>query len=165
MSTLAGRALDWWQARDIRERRMLAAMVLALAAFIAWYGVTVPLRSWRDDARARHDRAASELLATQTAASEIEALGQARPAPGDMQQLETAVLDAARAAGVAISRHRADGPAALQVDIESVATPALLSWLDALRIEHGIAPDTLEITEASGALRVGARFVLVEPGA
>ena len=165
MSTLAVRALGWWQARDIRERRMLAAMVLALAAFIAWYGVTVPLRSWRDDARARHDRAASELLATQTAAREIEALGQARPAPGGMQQFETAVLDAARAAGVAVSRHRADGPAALQVDIESVATPALLSWLDALRIEHGVAPDTLEITESSGALRVGARFVLVEPGA
>ena len=165
MSTLAGRAPGWWQARDTRERRMLAAMVLALAAFIAWYGVTVPLRSWRDDARARHDRAASELLAAQTAAREIEALGQARPAPGGMQELETAVLDAARAAGVAVSRHRADGPAALQVDIESVATPALLSWLDALRIEHGVAPDTLEITESSGALRVGARFVLVEPGA
>ena len=164
MSGPVERARVWWQAREPRERRMLAVMFIALAAFIAWYGISVPLRGLRDDARARHERAASELLATQAAASEIEALGTVRPSPGDVQQLESAVLEAARAAGVAISRHRADGPAALQVDIESVATPALLSWLDALRIEHGIAPDTLDVTESSGALRVSARFALVEAG-
>ena len=72
MIGLVDRGMGWWQERALRERRMLAVMFIALAAFIAWYGISVPLRGLRDDARARHERAASELLATQTAAREIE---------------------------------------------------------------------------------------------
>ncbi|MFP7722887.1 type II secretion system protein GspM [Lysobacter sp. A3-1-A15] len=161
MNGARDRLAAWWLARDPRERRMLAVMCLALVAFTAWYGVTTPLRTLRDDARTRHAQAAAELVATRQAAAEIEALLAARPSPPNVETLESTVLETARAAGVAISRHRADGAEAIQVEIESVTTPALLAWLDRLRLDHGVAPGLLEITGANGALRVQARFVAI----
>lgn len=161
------RAMAWWQARDGRERAMLAVMLAMLAGFALWYGVFAPLRHLRDAAQARYDRAVSELRVVEATAAEIRALQQrsgppAGGAAGD-QALAKQVLDSASAAGIPVSRQRVDADGALQVDIDAVAAPALLAWLEALRRDHALAPTAVSISRANGALRVELAFPGGEP--
>ena len=58
MDARAQRVRHWWRQREPRERWMLGVMVAAVAAFVLWYGVMVPLHTAADAAHQRHARAA-----------------------------------------------------------------------------------------------------------
>lgn len=153
------RLADWWQAREPRERRMVAVMLAALAAFVLWYGMIAPLRQARDDARARHAEAVAAVQEIERALASIEAsTARLPPAPaGDA--FAATVVDSAGAAGVAISRQDEGGDGVLVVAVDAVAAPALFGWIDALRREHGIAPLALQVDKRGGRLRAELRFV------
>jgi general secretion pathway protein M len=110
MSTMNSRASagasTWWQ-REPRERAMLALMFTAILAFAWWYGAFVPLRHVRDDAKVRHETAATDLSRVQ---AELGHLVQLRsrmpPRPIDAMALRRAVIDSAAQAGLTISRER-----------------------------------------------------------
>lgn len=152
------RMSDWWRTRDTRERAMLAVMFAMLGGFVVWYGVIAPLRHLRDNAQARYDRAAAQLTVAEAAAHEIASLLRRQPARPAGEALTRLVLDSATAAGVPVSRQRADPQGALEIGIDAVTATVLFAWLDTLRREHGLAPHTVGITEANGRLRVELSF-------
>lgn len=149
----------WWTGRDRRERRMLAVMLALLAAFAWWYGLMWPLRALHADARARHDHAALSLQAAQALATASRARRAALPAPAHGEALVRRLLEQARAAGVAVSRHRTDAGGRVVVAVDQVPAPRLFAWLDALERDFGLAPASLEVARGdAGGVRAELAF-------
>lgn len=146
----------WWRARDARERRMLLAMGVALAAFAWWYGLLVPLRHLREHTRTRYDHAAAEWLAVRDAAAAIRDLSAGRPRDG--ATLAADVLAAAKTAGVAVSRQRPQAQARLAVGIDAVDAPQLLAWLDVLQRERRVGVERIRIEKRDGRLQADIVF-------
>lgn len=146
-----------WQAREPRERRMLAVMFAALGAFGCWYAVIAPLQRAEAAAQARYQRAAADLVEVQSTVRDIQALEAGRPAATNDTWADT-VLETAAAAQVPISRQRTGDQGALTVGIDAVGAPALFAWFDVLRQQHGITPHALDVGERNGQLRVEMSF-------
>lgn len=162
MSALQG-LRDWWQARERRERVMLAVMFAMLGGFALWYGMVTPMRWLGDAARRHYDRAAITLVSTQADLRDIARLKQASPTPPTGEQLVARVLGAADRAGVAISRQHSADDGALTVGIDSTEAAPLLTWLDNLRREHGISPRSVDIGKRNGRLQVEVSFAATPP--
>ncbi|MCC4619206.1 type II secretion system protein M [Xanthomonas cassavae CFBP 4642] len=133
----------WWQARAPRERGMLAIMLLAVAAFVGWYALLVPLRHWKGRAQSRYDHAAETLLAAR--ASHRAATVTAVP-------LER-ILRSAREATIAITHHRVSPTGTLDLQIDRVSSASLFAWLEQLRQRDHLAPTQLDITRRDGQLQ------------
>lgn len=153
------RLKHWWRARDARERRMLAVMLVLVAAFAYWYGLLWPLRQVRGLAQAHYDRALVQLRDTESAVAAIRAHDARVPETavgGDT--LTRRILDTAASASVAISRQRTDAQGRFNVGVDAVDARTLFAWLDALRTTHGIAPSALRVSRVDGRLRAEAVF-------
>ncbi|MEB2110815.1 type II secretion system protein GspM [Xanthomonas campestris pv. campestris] len=150
MTALRHRSHRWWQQRAPRERVMLAVMGAAIAAFIAWYAILVPLRQWRSAAQARYDTAAQALL---------DAQGRQRRAAVTLAD----ILQAARDAGVATGPAPRAVAGAVELQIDAVNSPTLFAWLERLRTAHGLAPTQLQITRHAQQLQVRSRFEGITP--
>ena len=148
----------WVLSRAPRERLMLAVMAAAVVAFGLWLGLVRPMQAVAGDAKVRHEGAAAELIELRAALEELRALRTRQPIAPAGALFERALLDTAETAQVAIARRRTDGTGATIVGIDTVAAPALFGWLEQLRTAHGIAPESLEVTERNAALRVEAVF-------
>ncbi|MCC4633810.1 type II secretion system protein GspM [Xanthomonas dyei] len=152
MSTLQ-RMPVWWQTRAPRERLMLSVMVAAIAAFIGWYALLVPLRHWRSSAQARYDHAAQALLmarASQPGAT-VAAIPLAR------------IAQSARDATITITRQQRSSTGTLALQIDTVTSPVLFAWLEQLRQRHGLTPSTLDISRRDGQLQVRCTFAGIAP--
>lgn len=147
---------QWWGSRNARERAMLVAMCIALAAFAWWYGLLMPLRLWREHARTRYDHAAAAWQATRANATAIAALVAAQPR--NRETLAATVLDSAREAGIAVSRQRSDAQGRFVVDIDAVDAVQLQAWLDALQSKQRIAPQAVAIGKRDGRLHAELGF-------
>lgn len=149
----------WWRQREPRERWMLGVMAAAVAAFVLWYGVLLPLRATRDAAQARHERATLALLQADLQLAQLRTLDQRDvPVPADAAALKAAVLDTARTAGLSVSRERDDGATGFGIEADAATPQQLFAWLDALRLQHGLAPSMLSAAKSEGRLRVQAGF-------
>lgn len=155
---LVARATSAWHARQPRERVMLAAMAVAIAAFLYWYGGVVPLRQLAGSAQAHYDREASSLVAVRGNLAAIRAARESVPEPPAGDGYPAAILATGHAAGVSVSRQRVHGDGGLAVGIDAVDAPTLFAWLDVLRVTHGIAPDTLDAGRRDGRLHAEVSF-------
>lgn len=152
------RLTGWWQAREPRERWMVAVMLAAVAVFVSWYGIIAPLRQARDDARARHAAAVAAAREVEQALAHVEASAARLPPAPAGDAFATTVVDSAGAAGVAVSRQDEGSDGVLVIAIDAVDAPTLFGWIDALRREHGIAPLALQVDKRGGRLRAELRF-------
>ncbi|MDR7194389.1 type II secretion system protein GspM [Luteimonas terrae] len=161
MDAYLQRARFWWHQREPRERWMLGLMAAAIAAFVLWYGLMVPLRKAADAAQLRHERATLALLQTELQLAQLRALDQRDIAPPvDAAALKAAVLASAQQAGLAVSREREHGVGGFGIESDAATSQQLFGWLDALRLRHGLAPATLSVARSEGQLRVQAGFDL-----
>lgn len=155
------RLADWWAARAPRERIMLIAMLLALAAFALWLGAWRPLRMAAEAAQERRVRATTALAEVRAEVAAIADLQRRHPPAATAEALAQTVLRTAAAERVPISRQRMDDAGMLTVGIDAVAAPALFAWLDALARQHGLAPVQLEAEERNGELAAEVGFATV----
>ena len=152
-----GSLLDWWRSRAQRERVMLVVMLLAVAAFLAWFALLRPLSRWQQDAAAERAGATALLAEVRAARAELArfqaALPDAQPEPVALEEL---LPRSATAAGVALSRQQ-ERDGLLIAGIDAVQAPALLAWLDALA-RRGVAPVALDLGERDGHLHAEVAF-------
>lgn len=151
------RLRDWWRTRDDRERRMLTAMLVLIAAFAYWYGLIVPLQRWRAAAHEDYRQAVNEVQAMAMDLQRIVALRRAGTPSLSSDALPAAVLAAADEAGLAVSRQRGDH-GRFEIGIDSAEATQVLAWLDRLREQHGLVPQFLEIERRNAGVRVQAGF-------
>lgn len=160
---LPGALSDWWNTRAPRERTMLAVMLLALVAFLAWFAVMRPLGRWEAAAADDRQAAAAALAGVRAGRAELEAFQVALPGPtSGPAALQGLLPRTAAAAGVPLSRQQ-PREGLLTIGIDAVAAPALLAWLDTLA-GHGVAPVALEVGERNGALYADLAFAQTPPG-
>lgn len=155
--TLRASLYPWWQQREPRERQLLLAMSAMLAAFVLWFGVYRPLDRAASRAISAHAHAAARFEQARQDALVLQGAGTAMGGGSDPATLRRAVLGAASQAGLAMSRHAQDTEG-LRIEADAATPAQLLGWLDRLRIEHHLAPDTLSAAQSEGRLRVQARF-------
>lgn len=152
------RIAAWWRLRDLRERRMLGVMLVALAAFAYWYGLLWPLRHLRDASQGGYDRAVAQLRDTHFATAAIVSHDKRFPVISGSEPLARVLAESTARASVALSRQRSDDQGRLTLTFDRVEATALFAWLDALRAVHGVAPSSLRISRADGHLRAEAGF-------
>ena len=138
---------EWWQARARRERSILAAGAVALAAAILWAYVWTPIAAERDrlvESLPRMRLAARDVA---RAAAEIPPLRAAARARGDAASPQSAVTDALKAAGLGDGQTRVAtlGENRIQVTLRPVPFDALLRVLAQLAESHGLAVESMAV--------------------
>ncbi len=153
----------WWRLRNARERQMVLVMFAAVAAFVWWYGLLVPLQAWRTHSQGRYDRAASEWLEVRDTTATIRELGAGRPR--DPATLAAEVLDSATDHGVAVNRQRHNARGRFVVGIDAVDAPQLLGWLGSLQQDRRIAVAAAKVEKRDGRLSAELDFRTTVEGA
>ena len=148
-----------WAERTIREQIILASLAVLLAGVIIWYLVLTPALSWRDDARASHERAVAgfEAMVQGVDRYRVEAAAAQRPQAG--AALRTVVGTTAAARDLAISRVQPLEDGRLGVWMEGVSDDVLMAWLLALSQDEGVRVDQVSI-DREGDRLVRAQMVL-----
>ena len=144
----------WWEAREPRERLLLGVLGALLGVFVLVFAVILPVM----DARADADRA----LARAQADYNIVARTLPRAGVGGAERTlfsRSALLDAARAEGLQITRIQAGREGDLSVWIDDAQTTALYAMFDALLTDTTASMDRV-VVSADGNGRLSAQFTV-----
>jgi len=153
MNGLFAGARGWLAGRSVRERRMLAAMGVAIVLFLGWFAIVAPVLALqrdaaRDLARAQADHALLSALSGQGGGEG------GRTAP----EVENVAAAAASAAGVTATF--TPGPdGAVRFAVSGAGTGPLFTWLAELERaglgvrELGVSENADATLRAEGVLR------------
>ncbi|HEX8388942.1 MAG TPA: type II secretion system protein GspM [Sphingomonas sp.] len=134
----------WFDARSVRERRLILVMLALLALTIVWAGVLRPIGDALASARARHADAVIRLGETQARVEAVRAAGRDGPTA-----LPLPVADEVRArageAGFTLLSVDPDGPDRVRATLQSARPGALTGWLARLE-RRGLIVDQLQFT-------------------
>ncbi len=158
----------WWQAREPRERRVLATGAVVLALLLGWALVWHPLAQSRAALRTRVAAQRADLAAMQDDAARATALkkfGVRAKVERQGRSLLALADSSARgsALGDAFKRAEPLGPKSVRVTFENASFDALADWLDGLARDFGVRATDLSADRAGGSGRVNARVTLEEP--
>ncbi len=152
----------WWDGLQRREQRMVAVMLVAVAAFVYWYALLSPLHTVRDDRIARYDAAVADQREVSVAVAALRGVRGDGAASAPMVDAAALVAHAA-AVGVVVARQRTAEDGLLEVGIDAVAAPALFAWLDAASRDLGVAPTRLQVEATGASVRAVLAFALTTP--
>ena len=137
--------IAWFNARSLREKRLILLMLALLALTVVWYGVIRPLGDALSSERQRHADAVVRLGETQAAVDAIREVTRqrARPLTG---RLADTIRARATEAGFAVAGLDEDGPGRVRVGIAGARPAALVAWL--ARLEGaGVLVDAATLTD------------------
>lgn len=149
MQRLTGLLLQWWQGRTVRERRLLGAMLVLLAATAVWLLVVRPANAWRSAASERRAQAEATAAAVGRDLGRL-AVRPRSPAAADREGLEPLVRRTAEAAGLAPALAM-DTAGGLGFQLASAPSGAALAWVSALETDHGLRICRLSVVENADA--------------
>ena len=153
--------LSWWQGRERREQWMLAVMGACLLAFLYWYALMLPLRALRDEALAGRQRAGADLALVQARLQAMQAMQATPPRqaePPTAEQLPALLASTAASAGIELAAPVAQADGSVLVRIDAAPAATVLAWLEALRVEHALGPEQVNLDPAEGGIRVQLVF-------
>lgn len=121
----------WWEARSLRERRLLLVMFGLIALVLIWLLAIRPLSDALDAARTRHGQAVVALAEARTPYAAVRpAVRPAAPLPIDSLLARTSAD-----AGFANARINALSPARASVTIDAGRPQAVLGWIGQLEAQ------------------------------
>lgn len=150
---------QWYESRDGREQVSLQALAAMLVIAILWFMIWQPLLSGRNEARQQW---ISAQQTRQWIASNADAVEQARqqgnaPAAGNwIGQLNTG----AAAHELTLKGYTPQGDDSVRVLLEDQSLANVLTWLQQLHQDAGVAPSSIEITEGGRDGTVNVRATL-----
>jgi general secretion pathway protein M len=152
MATLRG----WWEGRSVRERRLLATMLVVAAAVLIGLLVLRPAWGWKIDAAERHATAVAER--TEVTAALRALAPAAAPRPANAEGLEPLVRRTADAAGLTVDLGM-DPDGGLGFRLSQVRSAEVFGWLAVLEADHGVRVRSLGVVEnADATLNVEGAF-------
>lgn len=152
---------DWFQARSLRERRLILAMLALAAVTIVWAGIILPVRSGLSSSRARYTDAVVRLGEAQAGLRQVKAV-QRRVGPPLAGVLVDAIRASAEGAGLTLSTLEPDGADRVRAGVASARAGALTAWIAGLE-GSGVLVDSVTVA-ANGDGTVNAQMVLVRRG-
>ena len=147
----------WFDARSLREKRLILAMLGLAALTLAWAAIILPVSDGLNASRERHDDAVVRLADTEARVEALAALRRARP-PATAGGLDAAIRASADAAGLPLETLNQLGPARVQVGLGSARAGALMAWTASLE-RQGLLVDSAQLTN-NGDQTVAARLTL-----
>jgi len=145
----------WFDARSLREKRLLVVMVVLLAVTLVWAGIVRPVGDALSSTEERHAAAVVRLGEAEAAVAAIRAGG--RPAP-----LGASLADTVRAradqAGFPLGDLSEDGPDRVRVRVPTARPGALTPWLASMEAA-GVLVEQATLTD-NGDRSVAAQLVL-----
>lgn len=126
---MTGPLRAWWQARTLREQRLLMAMFALLAAMLAWLLVVRPLADALDAAKARHAVAVEAVGGARARAALARPPGSAGAARAAPRPVDALVSRTATEAGFAGARVTAQGPDRAAIAIDAARPQAFFAWV------------------------------------
>ncbi|MEH3047917.1 type II secretion system protein GspM [Sphingomonas adhaesiva] len=151
----------WFDARSLRERRLILVMAALLMVTILWAGIIRPVRAGLSDSRERYTQAVVRLGAAEAALSQVKAIQRRQP-PTPNGLLADVVRARAEAAGLTLAGLDSEAPDRVRVTIATARAGALTQWIAALEGE-GVLVDSLTISGAGGTA-VSAQMTLTARG-
>lgn len=143
MSQLAA----WFNARSLRERRLLLAMLALAAVTVVWGLVIIPVRNGLSSSRARYAAAVVRLGEAEAQLRSVKSIQRRQLGPVPLP-LADAVRERAAAAGLSLGSVDPQGDGQLRIIIPTARAGAVLTWVAGLERE-GILVNELSLT--SGA--------------
>lgn len=138
----------WWEARSLREKRLLLFAAALLAAVLVWFLVIRPLMDAQATASARLDAAVTDLAnARAEAASPKQQAATATGAPVP-QPIGPFVTQSAVEQGFTNAVVTAPEPARASVSIPQAKAPALFAWIGQLEA-RGLVIESLEVSASA----------------
>lgn len=135
--------VNWFQARSLRERRLLIVMCALLVLTILWAGIIRPVRDGLESTRERHASAEVRLGDVQGQVAAVKAIQRGRPRLPE-GPLSDVVRARADEAGFALASLDPDGDR-VRITIATAKPGALLGWIAGLEAD-GILVDASTIT-------------------
>lgn len=152
---------SWFDARSLREKRLLLAMVSLAVLTILWGGIILPVTDALSSAKERHAGAVVRLGETQARLAVLQDLQRDRPGPLGAP-LDTVIRLRANEAGFPLSTVTPTGNDRVQIAIAAARPGALLGWTGDLE-RAGILVESLNITD-NGDQTVAAQLTLKARG-
>lgn len=149
MRRLTDRLYPWWEARTLREQRMLMLMAALLAATGLWLAVIQPVLAWREAAAADRLQAEADLAQVRAGLRLTAPSAAARPVI-DVEGFEPLVTRTATAAGLSVTTGM-DASGRLALRASDATSAAVFGWLSALERDHGIVVVSLGVVENTDA--------------
>jgi general secretion pathway protein M len=146
----------FWQARTMRERRLLIAMAALAAPILLWLALIRPLEAARLRAEAQLAAATADTAALEAARAALAATPQASSGPV-MPRVQAAVS----AAGLSLASLDPAGPTGATARIAAARAPVLLRLIAALEAE-GLVITSLSISRNEDT-SVNAQFTASGP--
>lgn len=151
----------WFDARSLRERRLILVMLALAVVTILWAGIIRPVRNGLSDSRERYTAAVVRLGEAEAVLSQVKAI-QRRQLPAPNGALADVVRARAESAGLTLAGLDSEAPDRVRVTITTVRAGALTQWIAALEGE-GVLVDSLTVSGAGGNA-VSAQMTLTARG-
>ncbi|PAX09678.1 type II secretion system protein GspM [Sphingomonas lenta] len=137
-------ARTWFEARSVRERRLLLVMFALLAVTIVWGGIIRPLNDALASARTRHADAVIRLGETQARVDAVRLVQRGGPVTLPLP-LADEIRVRASEGGFTLAAVEPDGADRVRVSIQSARPGALTGWL-ARQEARGLIVDSAALT-------------------
>ncbi|VVT02588.1 General secretion pathway protein GspM [Sphingomonas sp. EC-HK361] len=147
----------WFNARSLRERRMILAMLALLAVVILWAGIIRPVSDGLASSRERYDDAVLRLASTRARVDAVKRAQKLGAVPLSGSLAETVRMRADEA-GFALASLDADSPGSVRLTIATARPAAFFAWVASLEAQ-GILVDDLAVTPNTDQT-VGVRMTL-----
>jgi len=149
--------IAWFQARALREKRLILVMLALLALTIVWAGIIRPVGDGLASSRDRYAAAVIRLGETEARVAALKRIQRSRPQPLGAP-LADAVRARADAAGFALASLDAEGTDRVRISISTAKPGALFAWIAGLEAD-GVLVDGLNVAGAGPGI-VSAQMTL-----
>lgn len=144
----------WFDARSLRERRLILVMLALLAVTFVWLLVIVPVQDGLSSARTRYADAVIRLGQAEADARAVRGIQRRQPAPVPLP-LADAIRTRAAEANLSLVTLDAQGDDRVRISVTGASAGAITAWLARLEGE-GILVQDLTITAAGGTVTANA---------
>lgn len=142
----------WFDARSLRERRMILVMLALALVTLVWGAIIVPVRNGLSSSRARYTDAVVELGAAQAQLVQVKGIQRRQGQPVPLPLAET-VRARADQAGLVLASLDAEADDRVRASVATARAGALMAWIAGLE-RDGVLVDALTVTpDGAGAVR------------
>lgn len=154
---------DYWYSLTSREQLLISVAGVLAGLVVLYFAAIRPLQSYGAESERALQAAQNTLTSVQMRVAQLKATESAvvnRPERGEQLSLRVAVSQAARRAGLSISRLQPSDDGTLTVWVDSSQSITLYQWLQTLAQEQGIGPSNVLLQKNSSGegLRAQVRF-------
>ncbi len=162
MNRILGDLRNWFDGLNIRERRLVLGMAIAIGIFLPYQIIWVPFQNSVSEMEERVTVKRKEFLDVQTMSQEVQQLrgsGGVRRTGGGQPLLTLADSTARRQLAGAVENVKEEGKDGVRVQVKNAGFDTVMRWLDGLQTSQGVVVREINVTRDTIGL-VSGKIIL-----